>query len=129
MNKIFLDTSALIEVVNGTEKGKKVLNLIKQSTKASVSLLSLYEVWYLSARAYDENMADNAIASVKNLSSSFPVSEEVCLKAAKLKKAHKSRKTGTVDLIIAASAILSDSTIITSDNDFRQITEAKAEFL
>ena len=125
----FLDTSALIELVNGTAKGASILSLVKNAGRTLVSPLNLYEFSYQASKTKGRRSVESAIIGIKNQSEIFPVSEDVCLLAAKLRQNCENKGMGAVDFITAASAIASNSTLLTCDNDFREIKELKAEFV
>ncbi len=126
---LFLDTYALFEVVNGTDDGRKVLRRVKESSRVYTSPLNLYELWYLVERKNNARQADSVVFSIKNVATPFPVSEQACVLAARLKSAHHGKGIGAVDFITAASAIISGSVILTGDKHFLKITEAKAEII
>jgi len=129
MTKLLLDTYALFELVEGTDKGRKVLARVKSASVVLVSALNLYELWYLTAEDHGEDAADVAVGSIKALAQVVPASEQVALVAARLKRAHSGKGIGAVDFVTAASAILSDAIVLSGDSHFREITESKVDFL
>ncbi len=129
MDRLFLDTYALVEIASGSEKGSRILKLVKGSTEVYTGALNLYELWYLKAQAANEREADKTSLTVKALAKVMPADEGVCILAAKLKHAHHRKKIGAVDFFTAAAAFSTGSTVITGDAHFQEITEAKAKII
>ncbi|MEK6924254.1 MAG: PIN domain-containing protein [Candidatus Micrarchaeota archaeon] len=128
-HKIFLDTSALVELIGGSRKGGNVLAAIKASREVHSGFLNLYELWHLACVRGGADFADSAVIGVKNHSRCSPPSEEACLLAAKLRSAYCGKGIGAVDFITAASCIKLGAKLVTTDHDFAQIKELDAQIL
>ncbi|HLD75960.1 MAG TPA: PIN domain-containing protein [Candidatus Norongarragalinales archaeon] len=92
MDRLFLDTSALVELFRGTEKGRATLKEIRASSRTFTSPLNLYKLWYLAARERGEKAADNAMHLIEQLIQIALLDTKTCLLAARLKSAHKGKK-------------------------------------
>lgn len=129
MDNLFLDTSALVELFRGSEKGRRVLDSIRGATVTFTSSLNLYELWYLAAGEKGEVAADNAVLSVGQLAHVVEVDAKISIAAAKLKFSHKGKKIGAVDFVTAASAIEAGALLLTGDYDFKEIGECKLKMI
>lgn len=127
MNKLFLDTYALVELTRNGPKSGKVLLEIKKSPHILCSTLNLYELWYILAASDGENIADAAVLSIKNLAKAIAPDEEICIIAAKLK--NELSGIGVVDLISAATAIQNDAIVLTGDPHFKSFKNVKTAML
>jgi predicted nucleic acid-binding protein len=124
---MFLDTSIIIEILRSVKKSRRfedIFDLIEDEI-LFISMIQLSEIsdWCLSNNIEPENR----IKKIKNIVNVIPLTEEICLEGSRLK--HEMRKKGIskfslIDGLIIASARMVNQNLLTTDSDFRKITEA-----
>lgn len=116
-----LDSFAIIELLEGSESGQRVLELIEDNTNEIVlSALSVYEVGTVLERDHGK---DRMMEVIRSLTVNFPVLEitsEIALLAIHLKRDHK---LPTVDCLIYATARESGAVVVSGCKHFRGITD------
>ena len=120
---MFLDTSAIVELMRGQEDNPKVdeiLRLIKDEL-IFISVVQLGEVndWCL------QNCPDPArrIAQLRDIVITIPLNEDICVQASQFKHDMRSQgvpKFSLMDGMILASARYIGQRLLTLDNDFRK---------
>jgi PIN domain nuclease of toxin-antitoxin system len=125
MNKLIIDSSAWIEYLEGTEKGKKVREFLAKSDSfpliTGVIATEVMTKFLRSGRSAEE------IATALGAVAMFvPYGMSLAQKTAEVYvKQRKSKpKFGVADASVLAAAILNKAKIITCDTDFSGIPEA-----
>ena len=113
--EIILDTSAVIELLEGTKKGRKLLEAAQGNT-VSTTVFTLYEV----------RRKQKSLESVKAMRIQ-PFSADASGLAAKIGTALESsgREMQHIDLFIACIALAKNALLATTDKGFRKIKELK----
>lgn len=119
---ILLDTSALIELADKTEKGVKVAELCKNN-QATISTFTINEV--LITANEEEKLAFEKIFE-KSIIISF--NKESAYKSIEIERElrKEGKLIGKIDIFIASIAICQNISLITLDNDFKKIKGLKA---
>lgn len=122
---MILDTSAWVEFIEGTEKGRAV-RLILENEESFTSLATVAELvhWCLSS---GREGVSTTIEEVKRISQLLPLTEAISLEAGKLNYERKKagKKWGMMDSIIVATAQTYGLKILTKDYSFSDLPEAQ----
>ena len=127
-HKIILDTKPIIKLFaqeEGWDKIQKILAKIENGElKAAISVITLTEIYYkyLQEKRPDLAKARTDILRYAIYLKKLEVKEETAVKAGEFKGKYD---IPIADALIAASAYLEDSTIISDDPDFKKIKEVK----
>ena len=114
-DKYFVDTSAWLEYFLSA-KSEIVAIIDSSQTKLFTSVISLYEVKKkLLKLKFAENEIEEAIFFIKLNSSVILIDTEIALKAA-------SSHLAAIDSLIYQSTIITNSKLITCDNDFQNLS-------
>ena len=125
---ILLDTKPIIKLFakeEGWEEVRKIMSAIERAEiQAAISVLSFTEIYYKYVR---EKRPDLAEARTNNLGNAtylrkIGIDERIATKAGKFKGEYS---ISVVDAIIASSAYVSNSLIISDDPDFKKIGEVE----
>lgn len=118
---IILDSSAIIELIKGTEQGKEIVKLIEHET-VGITTMSINEV-LLGAKDKYKLFLKEFFKSVHI----FPFDEEAAYKSIDVEESlkKKGRPIGKIDILIAATCINYGIPLITCDKDFTNIQELK----
>ncbi len=116
-----LDTSALIEIINITPKGKRILDLVGNSMAATTSF-SIHET--LVGLSEKEAFVIGNLAHKMEI---FPFTFVDAEKSSSIEKAllEKGTPINKVDVFIAGICISKQAELITLDKDFRKIPNLK----
>ncbi len=121
---MFLDSSAIIELFKGSDKGRSIEARLEREA-ASASILSVVEVanWCLAAERNPSDLAER----MKRWARLVSPSEEVCLEAARIRRERRRTvpKFGTMDALILASARSVGEKLLTCDEDFRGLEDVE----
>ncbi len=110
-----LDSSAWLEYFHN----KKCTGIIESNTIIFSSTLSLFEVKKkLKKENQPAGFIEKCVTFIKERSQTIKVSENIAEKAMEFSLQHA---LGTVDAIIYATSQEHESTLITADNDFRNV--------
>ncbi len=122
---MILDTSAWVEFIEGTEKGRVVRNILEREENFT-SLATIAELAHWCLRSGKDDMAAT-ITEVKRISRILPLTETISTGAGKLNYERKKagRKWGMMDSIIVATAQVYGLKVLTKDNGFRDLAEAE----
>ena len=108
--RYLVDTDVLIEFLRGRSAAVRFLRGLRQPAR-----LSAVTVAELSAGARDEDEQDQ-IDDLIHASEVLPVDEKTAMLGGRIRKDHRPRTgIGLPDALIAAAAILTDSTLVTYD--------------
>ncbi len=122
---MILDTSAWVEFIEGTEKGKDVKDVVeREESFTSIATIAELAQWCL--RSGREDIAAT-VEEIKRISQILPLTETISVSAGKLNYERKKagRKWGMIDSIIVATAYVYGLKILTKDNAFRDLPEAQ----
>ena len=115
-----LDSSALIELMKGSEKGDKVKEIVK-SERVYMSAISLAEVAvWLHKNNREVNLL---IEKIKKNAAIIELENSLLVESGKLNvELRKKRKSiSLIDTIIYFSAVVNDLTLVTTDYDFHNL--------
>lgn len=117
-----LDSSAIIEILHNTEKGKKIVALVDKNPVCTTSI-NVYEI-LLGEREKESEKINQFFSSLKILnfddnSAKFSVELE--------KKLIRFGKTiNKIDILIAGICKSNNKTIVSLDSDFKRIGDIKS---
>ena len=116
---ILLDSSALIELVDGSEKGLKIKKVVEKDS-AAISSISVNEV-LITSEGKERELFEKIIKSMRIL----PFDAEASYKSIEIEKqlAKNGNMIGKLDIFIASICILNNIPIITLDKDYVRIKE------
>lgn len=118
-----LDSFAIIELLEGSEAGKKVRNVIQENEgHIFISTLSVYEVGTVVERNQGRDTMSEIIRSLSTYFQVVDVTLDVSQQAVDLKR---SFKLPTVDCLIYASAKETGATVVSGCKHFRGISGQK----
>lgn len=119
---MLFDTSAIIELLNETEKGKQVVELMKEETPA-IAIVSLSELtsWTLRNGFEPKKIASKIIEATTVL----PLDEHIAKFAGEIhfKNKKEIKDWGMIDSLIYATALANGLKLVTSDSDFKNQPE------
>ena len=113
---VLIDSNIWIEYFSGSEKGKKTLPFIEGKEKIVISTINLAEVLGQFLKTKTKEEGEKATTLMTDIAFVVPVSKEIALHAALLKKQYK---WGLADAIIYSTALAHHATLITADSDFK----------
>lgn len=118
---VLIDSWAWIEYFKGSKLGGEAKKLIEDSEeRAIVSAINIAEVYGWILRFYDEKIAEEKKAAMRERAFVCDVDEETAVEAAKTR--HQ-KKWGLGDAIVYATAKKADATIVTGDPHFRDLEQ------
>ena len=122
---MILDTSAWVEFIEGTEKGRVVRGILDREENFT-SMVTLSEIAQWCLRNGRENVAAT-IDEVKRISQILPLTETISIRAGKLNHERKKagKKWGMMDSMIVATAYVYGLKILTKDNAFRDLPDVR----
>ena len=115
--KILLDTSAAIELLDGSKRGEKVLESIEAADAVFTTVLNVFEVRYVLEDLYGQQKAELLSAKFIEKAKIAEISVQACLQAAELKLSRRS--LSAVDCNSYAAALAHGFTFITTDSGFK----------
>ncbi len=123
-HKYIIDTSVWVEYFGGTAKGEKAKNIVEQETIAT-SILAIAEIADKGERENTEYQT--LIKFIQSRATILPLTIELCLHAAQLKKQMRKIQTkfGLADAIHLATAKQEKTIFLTVDNDFSGIDDVE----
>jgi len=124
---MFLDTSIIIEIFRNDKNSKKfqdIYTYIKEEP-IFISIIQIGEIsdWCLKNHIDPEKR----IVKLKQILNIIPLNEKICYDAAQIKYTIRKKgvtKFGLLDEIILASARYINQKLLTTDRDFRTISDA-----
>jgi predicted nucleic acid-binding protein len=129
LNSYVLDSFALIGFLENEKFASRLEKLLKQARKGKTLVylhaLHLGEVYYITLREQNQNVADLACARIK----SFPVryidiiDDELLQKAGWLKAIYP---ISYADAFAAAMAIIHNSSLLTGDPEFKKLEKKES---
>ena len=125
MANFVIDAYAWIEYLKGTEKGKKVAEIIEDDeNQIFTSSATVAEVV---SKTLKENKDVNiALNHINNFSAVVSVTNEIGVLAGQIhfEAKKKSKDFGMLDAFVAATAKSTNSKILTGDKDFKSFKDA-----
>ncbi|MBI4009760.1 MAG: PIN domain-containing protein [Candidatus Aenigmarchaeota archaeon] len=123
---MLLDTSAWIEFFQGTEKSKKVENVLKTEENFT-SIVTFAEIvnWCLKNNIQDK--IKGYIEGIKNGSTILELNEPIAIIAGKLNYERKKivKNWGMIDSIILATAQIYNLKVLTKDSQFKDLSNVE----
>ena len=124
---VLLDSSAWLEYFFGSDKGKKVKELVEGATDIVVSKMNIFEVYHKISRESGKEDAERFTSFIL-LTTVLDDLEVDTIKLAAEEK--KKLGLGMADALILATAIKYNATIYTGDYDFDMVKNiVKVEFI
>ena len=118
---VLIDSWAWIEYFKGSKAGEQVKKLIEDSEeRAVISAITIAEVYGWILRSYDEEVAEEKRAAMRERAFVYDVDDDTAVEAAKIK--HQ-KKWGLGDAIVYATAKKSEATIVTGDPHFKNLEQ------
>ncbi len=124
VNKYILDSNIIIALINQDSLVRAFSRNLKQDV-FYVSMITRLEVM-MGHSKHSINLEQ--IEMILDNYPSLPLDEDVCRKATVLQEKSK-KKLKFKDLIIAATAIVHNKTLITSDKDFLSFKNLKVKYI
>ncbi len=127
-SSVLLDTKPLIKLFakeDGWEEVRTILSSIeKEQLAGAISVLSLTEIYDKYLREHRPDLAETRVNSLRYATylRKVSVDDEVATKAGEFKGKYT---VSVVDAIVAASAWVAGSSIISDDPDFKKIEEVQ----
>jgi predicted nucleic acid-binding protein len=118
---LLIDSFIWLEILQGSPRGKKALEMMDESVELHTSVVNLYEVSYRVRQIRDEETAQEMITSISSHARIHPVDREIALAAAPLRLVHG---YGAVDALYHATAHIHYLTMLTGDLHFKGIEGA-----
>ena len=122
---MLLDTSCWVEYFKGTEKGKKIKELMDKQEVLYTCPLTIAEisVWCRKNNKFPQDF----IRSIKNLSIMLDMGEDVMSESGRIyhEAMKKNGKIGLIDCIIYATAQVHGLVLLTKDEDFKELEGAE----
>ena len=118
---IILDTSALIEITRGNDKGKKIIEIIKEDNYATTSI-NMHELLILT-RKEEKSKFREFFNSLRI----FPYSRKCVEKSVNIEKAlmQSGNLINRIDILIGSICLAQEASILTLDLDFNKIKGLK----
>jgi len=124
---MFLDTSILIEIFRNDQKTKTFQEIYKH-VKDEPLFISIIQIGEISDWCLKNHIdPEKRITKLKQILNVIPLNEKICYDAAHIKYAIRKKgvtKFGLLDGIVLASARSINQRLLTTDNDFRTISNA-----
>ncbi len=122
---IILDTSAVIEILKGTETGKTI-NQIIEKTESSITAFSIHEL-LVGARANEMSRLYGFMASLEI----WAFGPSSAFESSRIKKelSRKGKSIDDIDIFIAGICISNNAKLITLDKGFLGIEGLEVEIL
>ena len=128
---ILFDTSAIRELTDHRKKERVVKEWVEKARQkkieAMMSAISVYELVFLIGLK-DYKRAISTVEFLKNANVKIvPAEEKNCFDAASLKIKYRDTNLSTADMIIIATGIDKNATVITTDKEFQKIQEVHVD--
>jgi predicted nucleic acid-binding protein len=115
MNSYLLDSNILIEYLNGQDRIVAYLDSISIKENCIISIISKIEL--ISAPKLTRNEIKNILSFLENFQN-INLTDEIALKAAEIRRKYKLKFP---DAVIAATAIISNATLVSGDEVFNKL--------
>lgn len=123
MTRIIVDTSAWIEYFEGTEKGARISEYVRESMLLITGMIAT-EICSKFMR--EQKPVEAVVMALRSLAALVPIDFEVAYQAAHIYNHQRKRKPkfGIVDAHIVAVAKINNAKVLTCDSDFLGLDEA-----
>ena len=127
---ILVDTSLIVEYLRGRETAVTELQAWS-SDGFAISTVVLAELYEGIARSRDPGATERSLLDFLRHADILPVDESVAREFGRLRFQLRSQGLviGDLDILIAATALVHEATLLTRDNHFRRIPGVDAVFL
>jgi predicted nucleic acid-binding protein len=121
---MLLDTSAWIEFLTGTDRGKRVEEVLN-SEKCYTAMTTIAEIANFSAKAGEE--LSSTLYKVERLTEIIDLDARTAIIAGQINNERKKiiRKWGMVDSFVLATSITHNLKILAKDSDFQDLDNAE----
>jgi predicted nucleic acid-binding protein len=117
-----LDSFAWLELFEGTKKGAKVKEIIKNNEgKIYTTIANYYEVYYRIEQKLGKEKRKEAIDFIENCANIININKDIASIAAQIRM---KEKMSAIDTFTLAAARLIKAKVVTGDKDFQNIPEA-----
>lgn len=113
---VLIDSWAWIEFFQGSDAGAVVMGYLDDDQELIISAINLSEVYRWILHIYDERIAEEKTAAMKERCLLIDVDEEIAVDAARIK--HR-LKWGLGGSIVYATARREAASVLTGDSDFK----------
>ena len=114
---VLIDSWTWIEYFKGSKSGEQARKIIEDSEeRAVISSVNVAEVYGWILKYYDEGVAEEKRAAMRERAFVCDVDEEIAVEAARMRR---QKKWGLGDAIVFATAKKSEAVIVTGDPHFR----------
>ncbi len=122
---MLLDTSAWVEYLLDTEKGRRVAEMLKSDSPIYVCPLTFAEISSWANR--QERDPEPFIRKIKELSKSLELDEEMLILSGKIHVDQRkdNGKLSLIDAVIYASAAMHGLVLLTCDSDFAGLSNVE----
>jgi predicted nucleic acid-binding protein len=124
---MFLGTSIIIEIFRNDKNSKKFQDLYTY-IKDEPLFISMIQIGELADWCLKNNIdPEKRITKLKQILNVIPLNEKICYDAAQLKYSIRKKgmtKFGLLDGIVLASARSINQRLLTTDSDFRKLSDA-----
>jgi len=122
MSTLLIDSFVWLEILSGSRRGKKALEIIRGAEELYTSVLNLYEVRYRAEEVAGEEKALEIIRRIEENCRVVGVDRQIALEGGKLKL--ENRKMGAVDCLLLATARVKRLKILSGDEHFSGLKDA-----
>jgi predicted nucleic acid-binding protein len=116
MSTLLIDSFAWLEILSGSERGKKAIEIMKDADELYTSVLNLYEIRYRAEEISDEEKALYIIKKIKKNCKILDIDEQIALEGGRTKL--QNRGIGAVDCLLLATAKIKKLKILSGDEHF-----------
>ena len=122
---MLLDTSCWVEYFKGTEKGKKLKELMEKQDVFYTCPITIAEISVWCCK--NNKPPQDFIASIKKLSIVLDMGEDILVESGIIyhEERKKNGKIGLIDCIIYATAQVHEFILLTKDTDFKNMNGVK----
>ena len=117
---ILLDSSAIVEIIRGTDKGQDILSKIEGDT--FLSPFSIYEV-VLGLKQKESLLLEKLLTTTRLIN--FDVGSSLAAVQIMKELTEKGQKINIIDIFIASIAISNNLTLVSLDKDFTKVDNLK----
>lgn len=122
---MLFDTSCWIEYFEGTEKGKKIKEMMKKQETLYTCPITVAEISVWCHK--NGKSPDNFIASIRKLSILLDISDDILTESGRIynEERKKNGKIGLIDCIIYATASVHGLILLTKDGGFKDLKDVQ----
>jgi predicted nucleic acid-binding protein len=117
---VLIDSWAWIEYWKGGELAKEAARYIEGTEESIVSTINVAEIYFWVTRYYDENTADEKLATVEKRCHVIAVEREIAIEAAKIRILNK---LSLADSLILATARRAGGKVVSGDSDLKHFED------